>query len=75
MIIGGEQIFRLVMEMADRLYITKINHAFQGDTYFPSYEQDFVQVSSEEPETAPEGYTFQYQILNVNKRKAIAPLQ
>ena len=62
MIIGGEQIFRLVMEKADRLYITKINHSFQGDTYFPSYEQDFVQVSSEEPETAPEGYTFQYQI-------------
>lgn len=62
MIIGGEQIFRLSMDIADRLYITKINHAFNGDTYFPEYEQDFVEVSSEEPETAPEGYTFQYQI-------------
>ncbi|MFE3574378.1 dihydrofolate reductase [Lysinibacillus sp. NPDC059133] len=62
MIIGGEQIFRLCMDIADRLYITKINHAFNGDTYFPEYEQDFVEVSSEEPETAPEGYTFQYQI-------------
>ncbi|MFJ7886895.1 dihydrofolate reductase [Lysinibacillus xylanilyticus] len=62
MIIGGEQIFRLSMDIADRLYITKINHSFNGDTYFPKYEQDFVQVSSEEPETAPEGYTFQYQI-------------
>lgn len=62
MIIGGEQIFRLSMDIADRLYITKINHSFNGDTYFPNYEQDFVQVSSMEPETAPEGYTFQYQI-------------
>ncbi|MFB7157251.1 dihydrofolate reductase [Lysinibacillus sp. NPDC056232] len=62
MIIGGEQIFLLCMDIADRLYITKINHAFNGDTYFPEYEQDFVEVSSEEPETAPEGYTFQYQI-------------
>ena len=62
MIIGGEQIFRLSMDIADRLYITKINHAFNGDTYFPEYKQDFVEVSSEEPETAPEGYTFQYQI-------------
>ncbi|TQR35885.1 dihydrofolate reductase [Lysinibacillus sphaericus] len=62
MIIGGEQIFRLSMDIADRLYITKINHSFNGDTYFPNYEQDFVQVSSVEPETAPEGYTFQYQI-------------
>ncbi|MGE7999785.1 dihydrofolate reductase [Lysinibacillus sp. NPDC093190] len=62
MIIGGEQIFRLSMDIADRLYITKINHSFNGDTYFPKYEQDFVQVSLVEPETAPEGYTFQYQI-------------
>lgn len=62
MIIGGEQIFRLSMDITDRLYITKINHSFNGDTYFPKYEQDFVEVSSEEPETAPEGYTFQYQI-------------
>ncbi|MCG7436131.1 MULTISPECIES: dihydrofolate reductase [Lysinibacillus] len=62
MIIGGEQIFRLSMEMADRLYITKINHSFRGDTFFPSYEEKFVKVSAEQPETASEGYTFQYQI-------------
>jgi len=62
MIIGGEQIFRLSMEMADRLYITKINHSFQGDTFFPSYAEDFVEVSAEQPETASAGYTFQYQI-------------
>ncbi|MGE7673321.1 dihydrofolate reductase [Lysinibacillus sp. NPDC094403] len=62
MIIGGEQIFRLSMDIADCLYITKINHAFNGDTYFPKYEEDYVQVSSDEPVTAPEGYTFQYQI-------------
>ena len=29
MIIGGEQIFRLVMEMADRLYITKLITPFR----------------------------------------------
>lgn len=62
MIIGGEQIFRLSMELTDRIYITKINHSFKGDTFFPAYEEDFVLVASQEPETAPEGYTFQYQI-------------
>jgi len=50
------------MEIANRLYITKINHSFNGDTYFPNYEQDFVEISSEEPVKAKEGYTFQYQI-------------
>lgn len=62
MIIGGEQIFRLSMQIADRLYITKINHKFNGDTYFPKYEAEFVEVSAQEPITTPEGYTFQYQI-------------
>lgn len=62
MIIGGEQIFRLSMELTDRIYITKINHSFNGDTFFPAYEEEFVLVASQEPETAPEGYTFQYQI-------------
>lgn len=62
MIIGGEQIFRLSMDLTDRIYITKINHAFKGDTFFPAYEEEFVLVASQEPETAPEGYTFQYQI-------------
>ncbi|EON72749.1 dihydrofolate reductase [Lysinibacillus sphaericus] len=62
MIIGGEQIFRISMPITDRIYITKINHAFNGDTFFPKYEEDFIEVSAQEPETAPEGYTFQYQI-------------
>ena len=55
------------MPITDRIYITKINHAFNGDTFFPKYEEDFIEVSEQEPETAPEGYTFQYQIF---ERKA-----
>lgn len=62
MIIGGEQIFRLALPIADRLYITAIHHSFTGDTFFPEYESEFVQVSAQEPVTAPEGYTFQYLI-------------
>ena len=59
MIIGGEQIFTQSLPLADRLYITLINHTFTGDTYFPPYE-GWKMVSSEEPLTAPEGYTYQY---------------
>lgn len=62
MIIGGEQIFRLALPIADRLYVTTINHSFPGDTYFPEYEADFVEVSAQEPVTTPDGYTFQYRI-------------
>ncbi|MEK4229282.1 dihydrofolate reductase [Solibacillus sp. FSL H8-0538] len=59
MIIGGEQIFKLALPLADKLYITLINHEFTGDTYFPTYD-DWTLTASREPITAPEGYTFTY---------------
>ena len=35
-IIGGAEIFKQSMHLADRLYITKIYHSFTGDVYFPA---------------------------------------
>lgn len=60
MIIGGEQIFRMALPLADRLYITKIEHSFEGDTYFPAYDDEWQQVAEREPVQADAGYTFQY---------------
>ncbi len=35
-IIGGAEIFKQGLELADKLYLTKIHHDFNGDTFFPS---------------------------------------
>lgn len=52
MVIGGEQIFRLALPIADILYVTKIQHSFEGDTYFPEYGDEWKKASeSEEFET------------------------
>ncbi|MFC0274356.1 dihydrofolate reductase [Metabacillus herbersteinensis] len=34
-VIGGAEIFKEVLPHANRLYITEIHHAFEGDTFFP----------------------------------------
>lgn len=34
-IIGGADIFKQVMEIADKIYYTKIHHYFEGDVFFP----------------------------------------
>ena len=36
-IIGGGQIYKLALEanLVDKIYLTKINHTFDGDTFFP----------------------------------------
>ena len=37
-VIGGENIFRAVLPLADRIYATEIEKNFEGDVYFPALE-------------------------------------
>lgn len=39
-IIGGGEIYREALAIADLLYITQINKAYEGDTYFPEYRDE-----------------------------------
>ncbi len=38
MIIGGATIYQQSMPLADHLYITRINHHFEGDAFFPKID-------------------------------------
>jgi len=38
-IIGGAEIFKAAMPVADRIYLTRIHHKFEGDAYFPEVEE------------------------------------
>ncbi|HEO8421222.1 dihydrofolate reductase [Niallia sp. FSL W8-0635] len=35
-VIGGAELFAETLSNTDRLYITRINHEFEGDTFFPA---------------------------------------
>ena len=39
-VIGGESIYRAMLPYCDTALVTKINHAFDAATYFPSLDQD-----------------------------------
>ncbi|GIN85752.1 dihydrofolate reductase [Heyndrickxia sporothermodurans] len=60
---GGAEIFGLLMEEVDRLYVTKIYEDIDGDTYFPLIEwSDWQLVSCEKGlknEDNPYDYEFQ----------------
>ena len=45
-ICGGASLYKESMPIADRLYITKINHSFDGDVFFPPWETTFTQMVS-----------------------------
>jgi dihydrofolate reductase len=40
MIIGGAQVFRESIPLAERIYLTKIHHVFQSDVFFPKLHAD-----------------------------------
>ena len=40
MVIGGAEIYKLFLPIADRLYVTKVHGAFKGDTYFPEFNEN-----------------------------------
>lgn len=60
MIIGGAEIFRIVMGIADRLYITYIETQFEGDTFFPGYGTEWKLISTTEEMTSKNGTRYSY---------------
>ena len=38
MVIGGEQIYRMTLPVADRLYLTQVDAEVEGDAYFPEVD-------------------------------------
>ena len=37
-VIGGAQIYALALEVADRFYLTRVGHDYEGDTSFPEWD-------------------------------------
>ena len=40
-VIGGEQLYRSALPLADEILLTKINKKFKGDTFFPQVPRTF----------------------------------
>ncbi|OQP03725.1 dihydrofolate reductase [Geobacillus sp. 44B] len=45
-VIGGAELFRATLPVADRLYITKIEASFPGDTFYPAFNESQWQLVS-----------------------------
>ena len=38
-IIGGESVYRQMLQYCDTVHVTKINHTYEADTYFPNLDE------------------------------------
>lgn len=60
-VIGGESVYRALLDHCDTVYVTKIAHAFPADVWFPDLDEDPVwHISHEEEPLEEKGLSFRY---------------
>jgi len=61
MVMGGEQIYRQSLPLADRVYLTRVDTEVEGDAWFPELDEAHWQLMDERPGApdAPLRYSFQ----------------
>lgn len=67
-VIGGGEIYRQAMPLADRLYITRICHDYEGDTRFPQWEDSQWTVTSCDAYPHGEQFPYPYEFLVLDRK-------
>jgi len=60
MVIGGAEIYALLFDQADRLYITEIDSTFEGDAWFPVFDHSAWQIITSDCHVADEKNSYPY---------------
>ena len=70
-VIGGAQIYALALGIADKMYLTRIGHDYEGDTSFPEWNEQEWQLMSHESHEQGEKYPhpFAFEIYERKQRK------
>ncbi len=67
-VIGGAQVYAQALPVADRMYITRVDAAYEGDTWFPAFDASGWQETFREEH--PQGETFEHPYTFVDYRRA-----
>ncbi|MEQ9302694.1 MAG: dihydrofolate reductase [Marinoscillum sp.] len=67
-IIGGGQIYKLGLKYADKIYLTEIDGAFEGDTIFPEFDKTQWQETSRRHHPADERHKFSFDFVIYEKK-------
>ena len=59
-IIGGGQIYKLVMDLCDKIELTRVHEEFKADTFFPKIDKDKWKLINEEFNEKDERHQFSF---------------
>ncbi len=57
-VVGGGDIFREMLPMTNKIYLTEIKQAYSGDATFPEFDNTQFREIERRPRTEPEAYDF-----------------
>ena len=67
-IIGGGEIYKQSMEIADRIELTRVHSEFEADTFFPEIGEEW-ELVSEEYHPSDERHKYDFTYLTYDRRK------
>ncbi|NFT07429.1 MULTISPECIES: dihydrofolate reductase [Clostridium] len=66
-IIGGGEIYKQLLPYSNKLYLTKINKDFDGDTYFPQINYNDFKIDYESDVITDEKSRLEYKFINLSR--------
>lgn len=67
-IIGGGDIYKQTMDMADRIYMTRVHAELEGDTYFPEIDRNKWELKNNIDFTPDEKHAYPFSIQTWEKK-------
>jgi dihydrofolate reductase len=67
-VIGGGNIFNQILPHADRMYMTYIDEAFDGDTYFPEFDEKEWTLSKKDKGIKDEKNPYDYYFIQYDRK-------
>ena len=68
-VIGGGEIYRQAMGLAERFYLTVVHHDYAGDTFYPEWDRSQWELVSEERHQRGEKFPYPYSFEDYRRRK------
>ncbi|MCD0489396.1 dihydrofolate reductase [Pedobacter sp. MC2016-14] len=71
MIVGGAEIYRQALPKTDRIYLTRVHHTYDADTFFPAIDPGAWLVTEEEEHEVDEKHAVPYTFSTLLSKKSV----
>ena len=67
-VIGGGEIYREALPLADMIHLTEVHHHFEGDAYFPTLDPTKWHEEARERHEADERHAYAFSFVTLRRR-------